>query len=202
MTGLLEWIISVLESVGYLGLVLLIALENIFPPIPSEIILPLTGFLIEQGKMNFIGALLASTTGSILGALFLYILSSKLGEHRVYQIADAYGKYLGLSKEDIQKSITWFRKHGTKLVFFGRVIPTIRSIVSIPAGIAGMSIQKFILYTALGSAIWNTVLISIGWILGDKWEEVQKYTKILEYGVWIVAAFGVGWLAWKKRRTN
>lgn len=199
MSGLLEWITSVLESTGYLGLVILIALENIFPPIPSEIILPLTGFLIEQGKMNFIGALLASTTGSIIGALFLYFLSSKLGEHRVYKVADSYGKYLGLSKDDIQKSFIWFRKHGGKLILFGRVIPTIRSVISIPAGLAGMSMQKFILYTALGSAIWNAILILIGWALGEQWQQIYRHTKALENAVWIATAFGIGWLIWKKK---
>jgi membrane protein DedA with SNARE-associated domain len=198
MSGILGWITSVLESTGYVGLVILIALENVFPPLPSEVILPLTGFLVEQNKLTFIGALIASTAGSVLGALILYFLSAKLGEKRVYNLADKYGKFLGLSKEDIQKSIKWFHRHGGKLVFFGRVVPTIRSVVSIPAGLSGMDIKKFILYTTLGSAIWNGVLIGIGLALGERWQEIQKYTKILEYIVWIVIIGGIAWLIWRK----
>lgn len=202
MNQLTTWILALLESAGHGGVIFLIALENIFPPIPSEIILPLTGFLVFKGELNFLGVVTASTIGSVLGALFLYYLSYRLGQKRVLRIADKYGKYIGLSKEDIQKSITWFHKHGTKLVLFGRIIPTIRSVVSIPAGIAQMDIKKFIVYTTIGSAIWNTILISVGWTLGEKWQGVQKYTKVLEYAVWIAIALGIGWLIWRKRKKN
>lgn len=200
MSQITNWILSFLEAGGYLGIVILIALENIFPPLPSEIILPLTGFLVEQDKFSFLGALFAATLGSVLGALLLYFLSRALGEQRVYAFVKQYGGFLGITKDDIKKSITWFHKHGGKLVFFGRVIPTIRSVVSIPAGLADMKLQKFIIYTALGSALWNGVLIAIGWQLGERWQEIQKYTKVLEYIVWVAVVIGVLWLIRRKRR--
>jgi membrane protein DedA with SNARE-associated domain len=200
VADLVAWITAVLDSTGHGGIIFLIALENIFPPLPSEIILPLTGFLVQQGKLSFIGAVIASTLGSVLGALFLYFLSYKLGQKRVFAFADKYGKFLGLSKGDIKKSIVWFHKHGGKLVFFGRIIPTIRSVVSIPAGLAQMDLKKFIFYTALGSAIWNGVLIWIGMILGERWHEIQKYTKTLEYIVWALLIGGIIWLVWRKQK--
>lgn len=199
---LTTWITAVLESTGHIGIVFLIALENIFPPLPSEIILPLTGYLVSQNAISFIGALIASTAGSVLGGLLLYYLSRKLGEKRVYAFADSYGKFIGLSRQDIEKSIKWFQKHGGKLVFFGRIIPTIRSVVSIPAGLAKMDIKKFILYTAAGSALWNAILIGIGWSLGERWQEVQRYTKVLEYIVWGLIIFGVGWIIWRKLKKS
>ena len=114
-----SWITSFISSAGYLGIVVLIALENIFPPIPSEVILPLTGFLVNKGELHFFGVLVASTLGSVLGALFLYYVSRKLGEERVYTLADRYGKFLGLSKSDVKRALQWFHKRGGKLAFFG-----------------------------------------------------------------------------------
>ncbi len=199
-TDVIGFVTSFIETTGYIGIILLIALESIFAPIPSEVILPLTGFLVNQGKLWFPATLLAATLGSILGALFLYYLSCKLGEKRVLSAATKYGKWLGIGKDDVVKGISWFDKHGAKLVLFGRVIPTLRSVVSIPAGITKMPLRKFILYTGIGSAVWNGLLISIGWTLGEKWQEVQRYTKLFEYGVFILLAIFVVWFFWHKRK--
>lgn len=195
---LINWATGILESTGYAGIVFLIALENVFPPIPSEVILPLTGLLVNRGELNFIGALIASTLGSVLGALCIYYLSQRLGKQRVLSFANRYGAFIGISKSDLEKALELFHKHGGKLVFFGRVVPTIRSVVSIPAGLAQMELKKFVLYTALGSAIWNGTLIGVGWALGDRWQEIQRYTKILEYGVLILILGGIVWLFWRK----
>lgn len=198
LAQLTNWITSLLQTTGYLGIIFLIALENIFPPIPSEVILPLTGYLVYQDKLNVFAAIISATIGSVLGALFLYYLSRKLGKKRVLSLADKYGRILGISKEDVEKSLTLFHKHGGKLIFFGRIVPTIRSVVSIPAGLTGMDIKKFILFSALGSALWNGTLIGIGLALGERWQEIQKYTKVLEYVVWVVVIGGILWLLWRK----
>ncbi len=189
LSNFTETILFVIESTGYIGIILLIALESVFAPIPSELILPMTGFLVSKGELSHIGAILSATLGSIIGALVLYYLSRKLGEKRVISASEKYGKWLGISKSDVKKSMGWFEKYGTKVVLFGRVIPTLRSIVSVPAGITEMDIKKFILYTGIGSAIWNTALISIGWSLGENWKQVQQYTKYVEY---IVIALIIG----------
>lgn len=199
LSQIATWITNAIESLGYVGIVLFIALENIFPPIPSELILPFTGFLVSQNKLWFPGVLLASTTGSLLGALFLYYLSSKLGRKRVDNLVSKHGKWVGVEENDMKKAVAWFDKHGKKTVFMGRLAPTIRSVVSIPAGLINMDIKTFILYTALGSALWNGTLISIGWLLGDKWKSVQQYTKFLEYGVFLLIAGFIYWIIWKKR---
>lgn len=157
---------------------------------------------MHKGELHFFGVLIASTLGSVLGALFLYYLSRKLGEERVYKLAGKYGKFLGLSISDVKRAIQWFHKHGGKLVFFGRVIPTIRSVISIPAGLADMDIKKFIIYTSLGSALWNGTLISIGWILGDLWQDVQNYTKYLEYVVWAGVIATIVWIIVRKGRAK
>lgn len=187
-------------STGYLGIIILIAVESVFAPIPSEVILPLTGFLVNKGQLWFPGTLLAATLGSVLGALFLYYLSNKLGEKRVLSIAAKYGKWLGLGKDDVLKGMDWFDKHGAKLVLFGRVIPTIRSVVSIPAGITNMPLKKFVLYTSIGSAFWNGLLIGVGWGLGEKWQQVQQYTKYLEYVVLFFIVVFVIWFFWNKHK--
>lgn len=198
MSSILSTITGLLESTGYIGIVLLIALENIFPPIPSEVILPLTGYLVFQGKLSVIGAVISATLGSVLGALVLYYLSRKLGKKRVLTLADKYGKLLGISKADVEKSLKLFHKHGGKLIFFGRIVPTIRSVVSIPAGLTGMNIKKFVLFSALGSALWNGTLIGVGLALGERWQDIQKYTKVLEYIVWVFVLGGIAWLLWRK----
>lgn len=198
MSSIISTLTVLLESTGYIGIVLLIALENIFPPIPSEVILPLTGYLVFQNKLHVVGAVISATLGSVLGALVLYYLSRNLGKKRVLALADKYGRLLGISKEDVEKSLTLFHKHGGKLIFFGRIVPTIRSVVSIPAGLTGMDIKKFILFSALGSALWNGILIGVGLALGERWQEIQKYTKVLEYIVWALVIGGIVWLLWRK----
>lgn len=199
MLNLIPWITSLIDSLGYVGITLLIALENIFPPIPSELILPLTGFLVNQQKLWFPGVLLASTIGSLLGALLLYFLSFKLGEQRIYRLASKYGKWAGLDKNDLQKASSWFDRHGKKTILIGRLIPTIRSVVSIPAGLTKMEMKTFIVLTFLGSALWNGTLISIGWVLGDQWQKVQSYTKFIEIGIFILFIIFIGWVLWKNR---
>jgi membrane protein DedA with SNARE-associated domain len=176
----LEFAVNLIDQIGLLGASLLIAIEVIVLPIPSELILLLTGFNVSIQNFGFIAALIATTTGSLVGALFLYYLGSAFSEQRLENLVSKYGKYVGLYLKDVQKTAAWFERYGAALVFFGRLIPLIRSLVSIPAGLTKMKLSKFILFTTLGSVTWNTIWISLGFFLGDRWKEAEKYTKYLD----------------------
>lgn len=156
----------------------MIALENLFPPLPSEIILPLAGFTASQGDLNLVSAILWTTAGSLAGAFILYRLGFWLGRERIRH----YAQKLPLVKlKDIDKAEHWFTRHENQAVFFGRMIPVVRSLISIPAGIEKMPMKLFIIYTAVGSAIWNSALITAGYVLGEKWHLVETYVGILQY---------------------
>lgn len=169
-------IISMVNKFGYLGIILLIAIENIFPPIPSEVILTFGGFATTISNITVIGTIIASTVGSVLGAIALYWIGRFLNEKRIDKLAESkVGKVLGLQKQDIHKAFSWFDSKGKFAVFFGRFIPIVRSLVSIPAGMAKMAMIPFLLLTTVGSLIWNTVLITLGRIAGASWSKIAVY---------------------------
>ena len=169
-------IINIMEQVGYLGVFLLIAIENIFPPIPSEVILVFGGFMTTYTSLNIPIMILAATLGSLLGAIVLYYIGKIFNKERLKRIVNGkIGKVLRLKASDIEKADKWFDTKGNKTVFFCRFIPIVRSLISIPAGMSEMPMQKFLLYTISGSLIWNTVLIIVGSIVGDKWETIVGY---------------------------
>jgi membrane protein DedA with SNARE-associated domain len=198
LSGIASWVTDVVESLGYIGLFLMIALENVFPPIPSEVVLPWAGFLTGQGRMWFPGAVIAATLGSLAGALVLYYAGYAFGEHRVRAIVRKYGKWAMTSEEDIDKADDWFDHHDREAVLFGRLFPVVRSLISIPAGFRHMPLPRFLLYTAIGSAIWNTVLIGIGWILGENWDAVEQYVGYLQYLVILGVLAGIAWFIYIK----
>ena len=169
-------IISMVNKFGYLGIILLIAIENIFPPIPSEVILTFGGFATTISNITVIGTIIASTVGSVLGAIALYWIGRFLNEERIDKLAESkVGKVLGLQKQDIHKAFSWFDSKGKFAVFFGRFIPIVRSLVSIPAGMAKMAMIPFLILTTVGSLIWNTVLITLGRIAGASWSKIAGY---------------------------
>ncbi|GGZ11383.1 hypothetical protein GCM10010365_33650 [Streptomyces poonensis] len=186
-----QWINSLMDTLGAPGAGLAIALENLFPPLPSEVILPLAGFAASTGQMNLLAALLWTTAGSVVGAVALYGLGALLGRDRLVAVAAR----LPLVKvADIEKTEAWFLKHGTKAVFFGRMIPIFRSLISVPAGVERMPLPVFTLLTTLGSAIWNTIFVLAGYLLGENWAEVSSvvsaYSKVVLVGaVLAVLAF-------------
>lgn len=192
------WAIDVIERLGYLGLALLVALENVFPPIPSEIILPLAGFLAGDGRMDLGAALLAATAGSVAGALVLYGVGFAFGEQRVRAGVDRWGKWLRLTQADIDRADAWFDRHGGLAVLLCRLIPIVRSLISIPAGLRRMPVGRFLLLTAVGSAVWNAVLIGAGWVLGENWEVVEDYVGYLQYAVLGLVLVGVAWWLWAR----
>jgi membrane protein DedA with SNARE-associated domain len=178
-----DWVIRTIQSTGYFGIVLLMFLENVFPPIPSEIIMPLAGFMAAEGKENLLGVIIAGTVGSVLGALPLYYAGFLLGEDRLKAFAEKHGRWFTVSKDDIERAKKWFNRHGGLAVLICRLVPGIRSLISIPAGIARMNIASFLFYTTIGAALWTALLTYAGYILGAKFEEVGKYLNPVSYVV-------------------
>lgn len=168
---LLEW----MQGAGYWGIAALMALENLFPPIPSELILPLAGFLAAQGELGVGGVLTAATLGSVGGTLPWFYAAKRFGCRRLRDFAGRHGRWVTLSTDDIDHGLDTFRKHGRKMVVIGRLIPAIRSFISIPAGLAGMSLGRFLLYSTAGSLVWNIALVSAGYLLEDHYRDVARY---------------------------
>jgi membrane protein DedA with SNARE-associated domain len=166
------WATNLMETMGAPGAGLAVALENLFPPIPSEAILPLAGFTAAQGKLDLIAAVVWTTLGSIAGAMVLYAIGHALGRDRIRALA---ARLPLIDVSDLDKAEGWFHRHGTKAVFFGRMIPVVRSLISVPAGIERMRIPLFLLLTGLGSLLWNATFIGAGYLLGDHWHLVERY---------------------------
>jgi membrane protein DedA with SNARE-associated domain len=190
LSGLAEWVAGVVDQLGYVGLLLLVALENLFPPLPSELILPLAGFLVGQGRMDFVLAFAFATAGSVLGALMLYGIGAVVGEERVRR----WIRRIPLLEErDVDIGQDWFVRHGGKAVFFGRLVPIVRSVISLPAGLERMPLWRFVIFTTAGSSLWNLLLIGAGWILGDRWEEIRPW--ITRYEIVVIVAVAVAFVA-------
>ncbi|MBZ9713496.1 DedA family protein [Deinococcus multiflagellatus] len=170
-----DWVQNLMDSMGYLGILLLMILENIFPPIPSELIMPSAGFAASRGDLSLPLVILVGTVGSVLGTLPLYYLGRAFGEEKLVKWADQYGKWLTLSGKDIRKADDWFDKHGTKAVLFGRLVPGIRSLLSLPAGMSEMPMAKFLIYSSIGSAVWASILAGAGYLLGENYDRVEQY---------------------------
>lgn len=174
-----EFIINIMNSYGYLGVFLLILIENIFPPIPSEVILLFGGFMTTYTSLNVLGMTISSTLGSVLGALILYKIGNFFNEKTLKRLIHTrLGKLLRINNSDIDSSFNYFQTKGEKTIFFCRFIPLIRSLISLPAGINKMNITKFTIYTTLGSLIWNIVLIVMGSIVGSNWENILNIINI------------------------
>ncbi|MFG3437403.1 DedA family protein [Nonomuraea sp. NPDC047897] len=170
-----EWMVWLMERLGAPGAGIAIALENLFPPLPSEVVLPLAGFTASRGDMGLVDVLVFTTLGSVLGALALYWVGALLGRDRVLAIA---AKMPLVKPSDIEKTEAWFLKHGRMTVFFGRMIPIFRSLISVPAGVERMPLLTFLALTTAGSAIWNTAFVLAGYALGEQWELVEGYVGI------------------------
>ncbi|MDQ9019779.1 DedA family protein [Acinetobacter sichuanensis] len=176
-----EWIISILEQLGYFGIALLMFLDNVFPPIPSEVIMPSAGLAASQGQLILTGVIIAGSTGSILAAALLYWIGRKIPQKTLLHWVEQYGKYLFIQVKDVKKSLNWFEKYGHRIVFFGRMIPAVRSLISIPAGMSGMPFWKFILYSSLGTMIWTTFLACIGFYFGENQALMQQIFSRVSY---------------------
>jgi membrane protein DedA with SNARE-associated domain len=199
---LLEWIPQVMERLGYLGIGLLMFLENLFPPIPSELIMPLAGFTVSKGELNFQYVVLAGVIGTVLGAMPWYYIGKLMGEARIRHLADRYGKWLTISGADIDQANRWFGKHGSVAVLLCRLVPGVRTLISLPAGINTMPIGEFLLYSTLGTALWCTLLTYAGYALGQNYGLVETYLgPVSKYvAIGLVLAFGL-WI-WRRRQAQ
>ncbi|MFF9069986.1 DedA family protein [Streptomyces sp. NPDC014891] len=186
--GIAGWAAGLVETLGGPGAGLAIALENLFPPLPSEVILPLTGFAAGQGMLSLASALFWTTLGSVVGAVALYWIGVLVGRERMHAL---WGKLPLVKASDLVRTEEWFAKHGTKAVFLGRMVPVFRSLVSVPAGVERMPMPLFVGLTALGSLIWNTALVLAGYWLGDRWDVVGTYVGVLSKVVLALAVVGV-----------
>lgn len=197
-----NWLIDIMNDLGYFGVFLLIALENVFPPIPSEIILTFGGFMTISTNLTVIGVILSATGGSVVGAITLYIIGLQLNVARLERIIDRWGHILRITKSDIHRADAWFDKYGAWTVFFCRFIPIIRSLISIPAGMSHMNAPLFLLLTTIGTLIWNTVLVLLGAKLGDSWDVIVHYMDMYSYviyGLFIVAFLFILYRLLKRR---
>ncbi|KRO46811.1 MAG: hypothetical protein ABR56_01300 [Acidimicrobium sp. BACL27 MAG-120823-bin4] len=195
---LANWVQDVINQFGYFGVALLVVIENVFPPIPSEIVLPFAGFVAQQGASavnatagaaqsdtTVIGMMIAATVGSVVGALILYFVSAAIGPERLRGFVERFGKWFGVKSADLVRAEEWFDRRSNAAVLVGRCVPLIRSIVSIPAGFRRMKLTSFVVLTAIGSAVWNIALIGAGALLGDQWERVGEYVGVFQ---WLVIA--------------
>ena len=177
------WVISTISATAYWGIVFLMVIENVFPPIPSEVIMPLAGFMATQDRLALLGVILAGTLGSVLGALPLYYLGRKIGDERLKRLADRHGRWLTVSREDLDKAKAWFDRHGGMAVLLGRLVPGIRSLISIPAGIETMPLVPFLLFTTIGAGLWTALLTLTGYWLGANFRQVEAYLDPVSYVV-------------------
>jgi membrane protein DedA with SNARE-associated domain len=172
-----NWAADVVEALGYLGVALLVAIENVFPPIPSEVVLGLAGYTASRGDASVVGMIVAATIGSVVGAWVLYGFSAAVGPVRLRAIVIRYGKWIGFGEADLDRAEGWFDRRSQLAVLICRCIPLIRSVISIPAGLRRMPLRTFTIYTLIGSLIWNTLLVGAGYLLGDQWEKVLDVTE-------------------------
>lgn len=197
LSGFSAWTVRIMETLGPIGVGFLVFLDNIFPPIPSELVLPLAGFTASGGQLSLVLAIVFATIGSVVGAVLLYAIGRWIGLDRIVRVAV---KMPLVDVADVHKTVSWFDRHGDKAVFFGRMIPIFRSLISIPAGMRAMPMVKFILLTAAGSTIWNTVLIVAGFLLGENWSIVETYAGYFQTLVIAVVVIAVVvWIVLKVR---
>jgi membrane protein DedA with SNARE-associated domain len=184
---MVQWINDLMTSLGYWGIGLLMFLENLFPPIPSELIMPLAGFTVSQGRMNFGLAVLAGTIGTMAGTFAWYCLGRVANYQRLENLAIRYGKWIGVTVIEIDRVNNWFNQHGNKAVFFGRMVPGIRTLISLPAGMNKMPIASFTLYSTAGTLIWTLALTTAGFLLGDNYAVIEQYlapiSKVVLFGL-------------------
>jgi membrane protein DedA with SNARE-associated domain len=195
--GLTGWIAGIIDSLGAAGVGLLVALENLVPPIPSEIVLTMAGYLAGEGDLNVVLVVVAATAGSVAGALALYWLGRGLGEDRLRRWLDRVPL---VDADDLDKADRWFERHAGAAVLFGRMVPVVRSLISIPAGANELPVAKFLLFTTIGSGIWNTLFVGAGYALGSRWQEVDRYSHWFDYAILAFFVVSVTWWVVKKLR--
>ena len=192
---LVNWITQFISSIGYLGVFFLMVLESAVMPVPSEVVMPFAGYLAFITKFNIFYIVLAGTVGNLVGSLIAYYAGLHLGRGFVLR----YGKYILLKRNHLLLTEKWFKKYGDKIIFFSRMLPVVRTVISLPAGIGRMNLKKFIIYTFVGSVPWNFALAYMGYWLGKRWEIILSYSRILDIIVGLGIVFLVIWYVWSQR---
>jgi membrane protein DedA with SNARE-associated domain len=178
-----SWIEAIVETMGVSGIALLMFLENVFPPIPSELIMPLAGYSAAQGNANIVLVIVAGTAGSLAGAIFWYALGRLVSHDWIKRFADRHGRWITMTRKDVEKADDWFDDYGHYAVLFGRLIPTVRTLISVPAGLSEMPLSRFILYSGIGTAIWTTMLALVGYALGNEYSRLEHWIDPISIGV-------------------
>ena len=203
---LASWVTDVVDALGYLGVALLVVLENVFPPIPSEIVLPFAGFVAEPDGVGAVAAMVgAATAGSVVGAWVLYAVAALIGDAALHRFVARAGRWFGVKVTDLDRAEQWFDRRANVAVLVGRCVPLIRSLVSIPAGFRRMEPVRFTVLTAVGSLVWNAALIGAGAALGTKWDLVEQWVGVLQWAVVVViAAAAMRWTVevWRRRASE
>lgn len=203
LADLASWVEDVIEALGYLGVALLVVLENVFPPIPSEVVLPFAGFAAARGDASVVGMVVAATIGSVVGAWVLYGIAAAIGPERLHRFVVRSGRWFGVKEDDVSRSERWFDERANVAVLVGRCVPLVRSLISIPAGFRRMKPLPFTLYTTIGSAVWNLALIGAGAALGSQWERVGPVLETMQAVVIaaiVAALLRLGWVLVRRRR--
>ncbi len=189
-----DWIVGIVTGAGLLGVAFLMFFENVFPPIPSEVIMPLAGFSAARGDMNLVAVVLAGTAGALAGAIFWYWIGRKVGIDRVNRFVEKHGRWLTLTTDDVRNATEWFERHGGLAVFVGRLIPTIRTLISLPAGVSNMPLLSFVTWSALGTLSWTLFLTMAGYVLESQYEKVAGWMDPISIAVFAAIA---GWYLWR-----
>lgn len=197
-----DWIINLIDQTGYLGVAFLMFLETVFPPIPSEVIMPVAGIAAARGKMDIYGVIASGTAGAMLGNYFWYLVARVIGVERFRPLIERFGRYLTLDWAEIEKAEKLFGRSGWAIVFFGRMLPTLRSLISIPAGLLHMRLTTFVVWSTIGTAGWTTLLGLSGYMLGQQFEEIEAFVGPLSIAVIVTISIGYVWrlVTWKPSR--
>ena len=187
-----------MDALGYTGVALLVAIENLFPPIPSEIVLSLAGFYASRGDATVLGMIAAATAGSLVGAWVLFGLAVLFGQERLRALVRRYGRWLRITETDLDRADAWFDRHANMAVLICRCVPLVRSVISLPAGFSGMHFAPFTLYTLIGSVVWNSIFVIAGYQLGENWETVAEYADYLQYAVILAILAAIGFFVWRR----
>ncbi len=199
LPDLVQWATDIAYSFGYVGIAVLVMLGNMHLPIPTEITLPLAGFLVGQGRFAFVPALLWTTGAAVASSVILYLPGRWFGEERLRRFVGRYGRYVFMDESDLDRARRLFEEHGAKAILIGRLIPGVGTLISIPAGLYRMPIWGwFMFFTVLDSVLWNALLIGLGWALGSQWTLVERYARIVEYPVLAILAAGLLWFVWRR----
>ena len=195
-----DWIVRTVELLSYWGIALLMFLENVLPPIPSEVVMPLAGFTAGQGDLTLWGAILAGSAGSLAGATLWYAVARAVGTDRLKGWADRHGRWLRLRRRDIDRADRWFDRWGHWAVLLGHIVPGVRTLISLPAGFSEMPFGRFLLYSLIGTVAWCTLLASLGWALGGHWTVIERYVGWIGLGITVILLAAAAAWVWRRHR--